>query len=256
MTIAILAARQAGTLLRAYFQTGLAVHHKGTPIDLVTQADTESEALILDVLRRTFPGYHILAEEGGENHVLSDLTWLVDPLDGTTNFAHGYPQFSISIALQHKQDMVLGLVYDVMRDELYTALRGKGAFANEHSIHVSNTTDLAHSLLVTGFPYDRQTSPHNNLEPFGALLMRAQGVLRLGSAALDLCAVAAGRLDGYWELKLRPWDMAAGALIVQEAGGQVSGWDGQAFRLESGYVVASNKHIHAEMLAVLSKNAG
>jgi len=253
LSFAIATARQAGGVLRGYFQTGLSAQHKGV-IDLVTQADMDAEALILERLRQTFPNHHVLTEERGENHVVSDFTWLIDPLDGTTNFAHGYPQFSVSIALQHKSNTVLGVVYDVMRDELYAALQGKPATLNEYKIRVSDTPDLAHSLLVTGFPYDRQTDPDNNLDRFSVFLLRSQGVRRLGSAALDLCAVAAGRLDGYWESKLNPWDIAAGALIVTEAGGQVSDWDGQVFRPETGRVVASNGHIHAEMLSVLAES--
>ena len=240
-------------MLRGHFQTGLAAQHKGA-IDLVTQADMDAEALILDVLRQTFPDHHVLAEERGENHVVSDFTWLVDPLDGTTNFAHGYPQFAVSIALQYKNSTVLGVVYDVMRDELYTARQGRGADIDGHSARVSDTPDLAHSLLVTGFPYDRQTNPDNNLDRFGAFTLRAQGVLRLGSAALDLCAVAAGRLDGYWESGLKPWDTAAGVLIVAEAGGRVSDWRGRSFRPESGQIIASNERLYAEMLALLSRH--
>lgn len=256
LNIAVSAARQAGELLRTRFRTGLVANHKATSIDLVTQADTESEALILGVLRRAFPDYGILAEEGGGNHAASDFTWLVDPLDGTTNFAHGYPQFSVSIALRCRDELVLGVVYDVMRDELYTAIRGQGATLNSQGIRVSGAPGLSHSLLVTGFPYDRQINPDNNLDHFGAFLLRAQGVLRLGSAALDLCAVAAGRLDGYWEFKLKPWDVAAGALMVTEAGGRISGCTGQPFNLEAGHIVASAPLIHAEMLAVLDGRAG
>lgn len=252
VAVATRAARQAGQVLASYFQSGLPVHYKGA-IDLVTCADMESEATILAVLREAFPQHHFLAEETGENGVPSEFRWVIDPLDGTTNFAHGYPQFSVSIALQQGQQVVLGVVYDVMRDDLYVAERGRGATLNGRPIHVSHTPDLAHSLLVTGFPYDRQTNPDNNLKQFGAFLVRAQGMLRSGSAALDLCAVAAGRVDGYWEMRLQPWDWAAGALMVTEAGGQISSWSGDEFVLGADTLVASNGYIHAEMLAVLAQ---
>lgn len=239
-------------MLCSYLQSGLPVHYKGA-IDLVTRADMESEATILAILQEAFPQHCFLAEETGENGASSEFRWIIDPLDGTTNFAHGYPQFSISIALQQGQRVVLGVVYDVMRDDLYVAERGQGATLNGRPIRVSHTPDLAHSLLVTGFPYDRQTDPNNNLKQFGAFLVRAQGVLRSGSAALDLCAVAAGRVDGYWEMRLQPWDWAAGALMVTEAGGQISDWTGREFVLGTDTLVASNGHVHAEMLAVLAQ---
>lgn len=252
VTVAIRAARRAGQVLVSYFQSGLPIHYKGA-IDLVTCADMESEATILAMLREAFPQHRFLAEETGENGASAEFRWLIDPLDGTTNFAHGYPQFSVSIALQQGQQIVVGVVYDVMRDELYVAERGRGATLNGRPLHVSRTPDLAHSLLVTGFPYDRQTNPSNNLKQFGAFLVRAQGILRSGSAALDLCAVAAGRVDGYWEMRLQPWDWAAGALMVTEAGGQISDWAGGKFVVGADTLVASNGHVHPEMLVVLAQ---
>jgi myo-inositol-1(or 4)-monophosphatase len=234
-----------------HFERGVQAHTKSTPFDVVTEADKASEAVIVAMLTKAFPDHGILAEEGGGNHAESEYVWLVDPLDGTTNFAHGHPQFSVSIALQHAGSIVVGVVYDVMRDELFTAARGAGARLNGRPIRVSCTPALTYSLLATGFPYDRQTDPQNNLDQFGDLLLRAQGVLHGGSAALDLAAVAAGRLDGYWEFKLKPWDLAAGVMLVAEAGGCVTDPQSAAPDLWTGSVVASNGHIHDELLARL-----
>lgn len=248
--VAIDAARQAGALLRTYWERGVVAEYKGA-IDLVTEADRASEALILDLLSRHFPDHRFHGEETGENGGHSSHVWLIDPLDGTTNFAHGYPQFSVSLALQIDGQTEIGVVFDPLRDELFTAQRGHGAFLNGRPIRVSATLDLAHSLLVTGFPYDRQTSEHNNIRQHTAFLMRSQGVLRAGSAALDLAAVACGRLDGYWEFKLNPWDWAAGILLVEGAGGRVTDEWGRAVGPKPYAVVASNGRIHGEMLDVL-----
>ena len=234
-----------------HFERGVQAHTKSTPFDLVTEADKASEAVIVAMLTKAFPDHGILAEEGGGNHAESEYVWLVDPLDGTTNFAHGYPQFSVSIALLHAGSTVAGVVYDVMRDELFAATRGAGARLNGRLIRVSSTLTLALSLLATGFPYDRQTNPQNNLDQFGDSLLHAHGVLLAGSAALDLAAVAAGRLDGYWEFKLKPWDLAAGVMLVAEAGGCVTDPQGAAPDLWTGSVVASNGRIHDELLARL-----
>lgn len=245
-------ARQAGALLRTYWERGVAIEHKGD-IDLITEADRVSEAAIKHALSSRFPDHGIFAEESGDGGGRASHIWIVDPLDGTTNFAHGYPQFSVNIALQIDGQTVLGVTYDPLRDELFTALRGQGAFLNGRPIHVSATPRLADSLLVTGFPYDRKTSPQNNLAQFGAFLMRSQGVLRPGSAALDLAAVACGRLDGYWEFKMNPWDLAAGALMVAEAGGRVSDPSGGPIGARPRDILASNGRIHEEMMAVLHK---
>jgi myo-inositol-1(or 4)-monophosphatase len=251
MDVAVLAAHKAGGLLRMHFERGVQAHTKSTQFDLVTEADKASETTILAVLTEAFPNHRILSEEGGGNHAESEYVWLVDPLDGTTNFAHGHPQFCVSIALQHAGGTVAGVVYNVMRDELFTAARGAGARLNGRPIRVSHTPTLTRSLLATGFPYDRQSDPQNNLDQFGDLLLRAQGVLHGGSAAIDLATLAAGQLDGYWEFKLKPWDLAAGAILVDEAGGSVTNPQGAALDLWTGNVVASNGHIHGEMLAHL-----
>ncbi len=250
MGVAIGAARQAGALLRMHWERGVVAEYKGA-IDLVTEADRAAEALILESLSGRFPDHGFYAEESGANGSPSSHVWLIDPLDGTTNFAHGYPQFSVNLALQIDGRTELSVTFDPLRDELFTAQRGRGAFLNGRPIHVSTTSQLSTSLLVTGFPYDRQTSAHNNLRQFKAFLMKAQGVLRAGSAALDLAAVACGRLDGYWEFKMNPWDLAAGALLVEEAGGRVTTPSGEPVGSQPRDIVASNGRIHEAMLDVL-----
>ena len=250
MEVAIVTARRAGALLRMHWERGVVAEHKGE-IDLVTEADRASEALILKSLSEQFPDHAFYAEESGDSGAQSSHVWLVDPLDGTTNFAHGFPVFCVTLALQVDGRTELGVTFDPLRDELFTAQRGRGAFLNGRPIHVSSTPDLAHSLLVTGFPYDRQTSAHNNVRQHEAFLMRSQGVLRVGSAALDLASVACGRLDGFWEFKLSPWDMAAGALLVELAGGRVTNPSGAPISLRPPGIVASNGRIHEEMLEVL-----
>jgi len=251
LNIAITAARRAGGLLWMHFDRGVETLTKSSPIDLVTEADKASEAVIVSILAEAFPDHRIVAEEGGGNSIKSECVWLVDPLDGTTNFAHGYPHFSVSIGLLCEGIAVVGVVYDVMRNELFTVVRGAGAWLNGRPIRVSRTPTLDRSLLVTGFPYDRQTDSQNNLDLFGKFLIQAHGVLRTGSAALDLAAVASGRLDGYWELKLSPWDSAAGIMLVIEAGGRVTDFTGAAADFWNDRVVASNGYIHEEMLACL-----
>ena len=245
-------AREAGSLLRSGLGNVEAVEHKGA-IDLVTEFDLQSERLLVEGLRRSFPEDPILAEEGGG--AAGDHRWLIDPLDGTTNFAHGLPVFCISMAYVEAGAIQLGVVYDPMRSELFQALRGQGASLNGKPIHVSREARLDRSLLVTGFPYDIRTADETNLDHFSRLSLRAQAVRRLGSAALDLAYVAAGRFDGYWELRLSPWDWGAGILLVREAGGKVTRLEGDAdiFRPPTS-IVASNGLIHEAMLRVLEGN--
>jgi myo-inositol-1(or 4)-monophosphatase len=214
--------------------------------------DRLSEKTVVDTVLEAFPDHGILAEEETNIENGSGFLWIIDPLDGTTNYAHGYPSFSVSIGLEHSGDVVVGVVYDPMRDELFSAIRGQGAFLNGDTITVSRSEVLIRSLLATGFPYDRAVSKENNLSYFSALIMASQEIRRSGSAALDLCAVADGRLDGYWELKLHPWDVAAGSLIVQEAGGTVSDFSGIRFSIRDKELVASNGRIHGAMLEVLN----
>jgi myo-inositol-1(or 4)-monophosphatase len=251
LNFAIATAQEAGTVLRDYYRSGVTVKYKGE-IDLITEADHASEALILGRIRSAYPDCAILSEESGASTNSSPYVWIADPLDGTTNFAHGLPIFSVTMALLVNGVIEVGATYDPIYDELYTAQRGQGAFLNGERLHVSAVPTLDKALLVTGFPYDRRTNPNNNIKQFTDFSLQAQGVLRLGSAALDLAAVAAGRLDGYWEFKINPWDIAAGVLMVTEAGGQVTMPDGSPLDLYARQIVASNGLIQNEMIQVLA----
>ena len=255
---AIEAAQEAGLLLMERLGHEHKVEHKGV-VDLVTEADKASERFLVERLHAVLPEATILAEEGSGTDRAKGLRWIVDPLDGTTNYAHGYPVFSVSIALEQDGAVVLGVVLDPTRNECFTAIGGKGAFLNGQPIHVSSTEDLGAALLVTGFPYDVRTTERDNLTQFRRFLKTAQGIRRGGSAALDLCYVAAGRFDGFWEESLSPWDMAAGVLIVQESKGRVTGYLGGAPDIESGHILATNGRIHEAMQAILveiEKEAG
>lgn len=219
-------AKQVGAIQKASLRkTNLAFDTKSTDTDLVTEIDKKSDALILDYIQQHFPGHAILTEESGESvapaHAHSEYRWIVDPLDGTTNFAQGLPIFSVSIALQHRGQTVLGVVYNPVTDELFTAIKGDGAFCNGQKIAVSQKADLKSAVLATGFPYDFAHNPVNNLAYFNNLSAKTRGIRRFGSAAYDLALVADGRFDGYWEMALNPWDVAAGILFVEEAGGKV-----------------------------------
>ncbi len=251
--VACQAARSAEALLRENLQGLRQIRYKGD-VNLVTEMDMRSERVIVEMLRKAFPGHGIIAEEETRIPNSSGYTWIIDPLDGTTNYAHGYPCFSVSIALESAREVIAGVVYDPMRNELFCASAGSGAYLNDKKIRVSPVTVLIQSLLATGFPYDRKESEKNNMNYFHDLLMASQEVRRDGSAALDLCSVAAGRFDGFWELKLKPWDVAAGSLIVREAGGMVSDLAGNAFELEAEEIVASNGLIHPQMVEVLIKS--
>jgi len=250
LDFAIGIARESGHLLRARLGTQLEVAHKGI-INLVTDVDLASERLIREAIATHYPRHQILAEEQGLSETRSDYRWIVDPLDGTTNFAHGFPIFAVSIALEYNGETVLGVVYDPMRDELFAAERGSGAALNNRPIHVSGTGDLSSSLLSTGFPYDIRTSRLTNLDHWSNFALAAQALRRTGAAAIDLCYVACGRFDGFWELTLSAWDTAAGALIVSEAGGRMTDFTGAAFSPYKPDVVASNALIHGQMLSVI-----
>jgi myo-inositol-1(or 4)-monophosphatase len=250
ITIAERIAREAGAMLREGYGSAKTIEHKGV-IDLVTEFDRRSEALIVSALRQAFPDHAIRAEEGSGNSSAGEYEWLVDPLDGTTNFAHGFPVFAVSLALTRRGQLALGVVYDPLRDELFAAEAGHGATLNGSLIKASTQTELSKSLLATGFPYDVRTNPHNNFAQFRQFQLRTQAVRRAGSAALDCAWVAAGRLDGYWEFRMNPWDVGAGALLVREAGGRVTTAGGDENFLGRDSIVASNGHIHAQMLRVL-----
>ncbi len=239
-------AREAGELLMGYFARRVPIEYKGDA-DLVTAADRASEALIIDRLQARFPRHDVMGEEGARRETGSDYKWYIDPLDGTTNFAHGFPVFCISMGLEHKGQLIAGVVYDPTRGEMFAAEKGSGAWLNQRRIHVSKTARLPESLLATGFPsHKRHKNP--NIHFYHQITLRTHGVRRAGSAALDLASVASGRYDGFWEFNLNPWDLSAGVLLVEEAGGQVTGFYGQPFRLEDRDVVATNGLIHADLL--------
>lgn len=250
---AIVAARAAGDLLREYLGKTHQIRHKG-PADLVTEMDRQAEDLIADMLQQAFPAYGLVGEERGEQFVSNNPRWLVDPLDGTTNYARGYPFFAVSIALERDGEIVIGVVYNPILDELFAAKRGGGATLNERPIHVSTAASLDESVLASGFPYNAWTEEADNGREWHHFVKQALSLRSDGAAALDLCHVAMGRIDGYWELELGPWDMAAGALIVQEAGGSVTQVNGEPFTPYGRGVLASNGHLHAEMLAVLAES--
>jgi myo-inositol-1(or 4)-monophosphatase len=251
LDFAINVAKDAGRLLRNRLGTSIDVAHKGI-INIVTDVDVASEHLIREAIAARYPRHQVLAEEGGLSGGKSDYRWIIDPLDGTINYAHGYPIFCVSIALEYRGETVLGVVYDPLREELFTSERGAGAWLNNRRIRVSEVSDLQHSLLSTGFPYDVATAKLNNLDHWANFAMRAQALRRDGAAALDLCYVACGRFDGFWELGLNPWDMAAGALIVVEAGGRVTDFAGGDFSNYTSQVIASNGLIHDQMLEVIA----
>jgi len=251
-------ARQAGEIVMRHFAAPIPTATKTSRIDIVTAADTEVETYLVGELSRLFPGHHIVGEEGGGQGATAAgaaYQWFVDPIDGTVNFASKLPHFCTSIALATAdRQPLLGVVYDPTRREMFTATRGGGAWLNGRRIQVSTTTELVDAVVTSGFPYDKHTNPDNNLKEWGAFLTRIRGERRLGSAALDLCYVAAGRLDGYWEKDLKTWDVIAGMLIVREAGGTVTDYLGgpNPQHEDRGRYVASNGVVHAEMLGVLA----
>lgn len=249
---AVEAAVAAGRLQRSRFADRLTVDLKGAK-NLVTEVDLVSEQLIVERLLARFPDHGMLAEEGDYPGGDGTHVWIIDPLDGTTNFAHGYPWFCVSIALQAGGETVIGVIHNPMTDELFTAAAGIGAFRNGCRISVSERQPLAGALLATGFPYDCATDPENNFNHFIRFQKAARGIRRTGAAALDLAYLAAGRLDGFWEVKLKPWDVAAGTLLVQEAGGRVSAFDGSPYEVTNHRILASNGLIHDEMISLLAE---
>jgi myo-inositol-1(or 4)-monophosphatase len=254
LDFAIQLARSAGAILRDHYERALSIEHKSTEIELVTDVDRAAEALIVSAIRSRFPDHALFTEEaqgaaGPDRR--AEYTWIVDPLDGTTNYTHGYPMFTVSIALQRGTDLVLGVVYDPLRDELFAAERAQGVYLNGQRRRVSTTDRLVRSVVATGFAYNRATIPDNNVAEFGRVALKVQGIRRGGSAALDMACVAAGRLDGYWEMNLAPWDWAAGVVLVTEAGGVITDLDGGPWDLSKKRIVATNGLIHAELLQAL-----
>ncbi len=247
-------AREAGALLKGFYERGVRAEYKGE-VDLVTEADRASEALIRERLTGAFPGHGIYGEEGTRDGMDAEFRWYVDPLDGTTNFAHGFPAFCVVLGCEHRPaglaaeadgELVSGVIYDPLRDELFVAEKGRGAWLNGRSIHVSGTATLQESLTATGFPSQkRHRSP--NIHFYQQITLRSHGVRRAGSAALDLAYVACGRLDGFWEFNLNPWDTSAGVLLVREAGGQVTRFEGDAWTLDSRETLATNGHLGGEL---------
>ncbi|MEM7773807.1 MAG: inositol monophosphatase family protein [Cyanobacteria bacterium P01_E01_bin.6] len=253
LDIATEAALAAGAILKDYVGTiDDKIYQKGRPGDLVTAADKDAEKKVLEILQRHVPDHDILAEESGElGDRTSDFRWAIDPLDGTTNYTHQYPFYAVSIGLLYQGTPWLGVIYDPSHDDLFRAAKGLGATCNRRPIHVSQTDQLANSLLVTGFAYDRRETSDNNYAEFCHLTHKTQGVRRGGAASIDLAYVACGRLDGYWERGLSPWDLAAGVVLVEEAGGRVTAYDQSPFEIESGRLLATNGNIHQELSNVL-----
>ncbi|MCP2520808.1 inositol monophosphatase [Candidatus Aminicenantes bacterium AC-335-K20] len=250
LQIASEVAKEAGKFLKENFENIKEIEYKGE-VNLVTEYDKEAQELIYSKLSSAFPEHGFLGEEDLEKRGDYEFRWIIDPLDGTTNYAHGYPVFCVSIALEHRDRIILGVVYNPMLDELFWAIEGRGAYLNNRKIKVSSTKELDKSLLATGFPYDLRESKNNNINHFNNFILKVQAVRRGGSAALDLCYVACGRLDGFWELKLFPWDIAGGMLIVKEAGGKVSDFRGNEIDPYAKEILASNGFIHSQMIEIL-----
>ena len=254
LEFAKITAKGAGAVLMEHFGQISSNEHKSTPIDLLTIADTQSETFILNTIKTTFPDHHIIAEESTIVENNSDYRWVIDPLDGTTNFVHNLPIFAVSIGLQYKEETIMGVVYNPAADKYFWAEKNRGAFLNGKSIHNTSTNTLSNSLLVTGFPYTHDDRWSKGFDLFKILYGKTQGVRRLGAAALDFCFVAMGRFEGFWEFGLQPWDVCAGALILEEAGGKVSDWDNSPMPFSGDRVLATNGFIHEEMKDILEND--
>ncbi len=249
--VGLASAARAGEILRSYWGKTRSVEKKGAT-NLVTEADLASERAIIQTIRTSFPEHTVIAEESGVTPGTEQHQWIVDPLDGTTNYAHSLPEFSISIAFAHEGDLVYGLVLSPIIGELFCGVRGQGATLNGQPIHASQTQSVSESLLVTGFPYEIEPMVRTLMSRYEQCLMAAQGIRRLGSAALDLCYVACGRFDGFWEQDLAPWDTAAGVVIAKEAGAVVSDFSNESFSIEKKEILATNGIIHHELAALLA----
>ena len=256
LTTAVKAARRAGSIInRASRDIDMVSVTRKRHNDYVTEVDKGAEKAIIEVLHRAYPDHAILAEESGSQG-RSEYTWIIDPLDGTTNFIHGFPQYAVSIAVRHKDLIAHGVIYDPCKNELFTASRGRGAFVNDRRVRVSKEAHLRDSLIGTGFPFRDFTGLDEYMAMLREVIAKTAGVRHAGAAALDLAYVAAGRLDGFWEIGLLPWDMAAGALLVQEAGGLVAGLSGESDYLESGRIIGGNPKIFAQLLQTIAPHAG
>ncbi len=247
------ATREAGKIISDYFQGSFTVDNKEGINNLVTEVDKHSEKRIIEIIRKHYPTHSIISEEVGEMIQDSPYQWIIDPIDGTVNFAHGIPLCCVSIGLKHNEDLILGAVYNPMMNELFFAEKGKGAFLNDKPISVSTKSDFRKACLVTGFPYKWPDSKEHPIRVFERFIMEGLPVRRLGSAAIDLCWVACGRFDGFWEYNLSSWDVAAGYLIVQEAGGRITNFEGDAYSVFDKETLATNGQIHEEMLRLIRK---
>ncbi len=247
-------AKEAGELIKADFGKHHSVEYKSNLSDLVTETDKKSEKLITDFIKKEFPSHNILSEEGSGKEGNSDYLWVIDPVDGTTNFAHGLPIFAVSIGVVKNGEIIAGVVYDIMRNVIYSAEKGSGSFANGKKLSVSKNSDLRKSLLVTGFPYNVSENPNNVYGKFIAFLKNSRAVRRLGSAAIDCCYVAEGVFDGFWEVSLHPWDICAGKLIIEEAGGKVTNFKGEEVSIFSVEFLSSNGYVHEKMMKILLEN--
>ncbi len=253
--VAVQAAVVAGSIVKDGFSRQKELKYKDGIHNLVTQFDVASERSIIDYISSCFPSHQFLAEESGVSVDASEYRWIIDPLDGTVNFAHGIPIFSVSIGLEYKSQVIVGVVYQPITDELFVAVRGQGATCNGKAIHVSQSMTLKESILVTGFPYNAADNAEHTLEHFCALVNMGVPIRRLGSAAVDLAYVACGRFDGFWESALQPWDVAAGLLLVEEAGGQVSRFDGEVFSMNDRTILTTNGKIHREFVEFLNRRS-
>lgn len=254
LDLATHAALKAGEILKKHWGKLVHIQEKTTPGDLVTEADRESEDLIIKMISKEYPSHVILSEEAGIHEAKNkDFLWVIDPLDGTTNYTHMFPMVAISIALYEKGQPLAGVVYNPILNEMFQAVRGQGATLNQDAIHVSSVSSLSKSLLATGFSYDRRETDDNNFAEFCHLTNSCQGVRRAGAASLDLAYVACGRLDGHWEIGLCPWDVAAGALLIEEGGGKVTSFDNHPLDIYSGMILATNGKIHQQIIDELQK---
>lgn len=245
-------AKTAGNIIREAYRKNFDIELKTNESNLVTTIDKEAEKTIIDFIKKEYPTHAIIAEESGSQKNFSEYTWVIDPLDGTTNFAHGLPIFSVSIGVQKFNDTICGVVYDIMQDKIYTAVKGKGSFCNGRKLNVNNNSNLRRSLLVTGFPYDIDENPNSAIQRFNRMLVVSRGIRRLGSAAIDFCYVADGIFDGFWEVHLNPWDLCAGKLIVEEAGGLVTNLKGESIDIFSKEILATNAKVHEQMVKELN----